>query len=109
MKAIITKYIGPTDSRGSRFKATAEGGLGTPLSITVPYNYALNEEQNHAAAAHALAEKHNWHGKWVGGGHPDGKHNVWVMVSPHSASFTVKFRALGGVDPRKASKRRTAR
>jgi hypothetical protein len=42
MKAIITKYIGPTNSHGSRFKATAEGGRGTPLTITVPYNYALN-------------------------------------------------------------------
>ena len=36
MKAIITKYIGPTDTRGSRIKASDEDGN----SITIGYDHA---------------------------------------------------------------------
>jgi hypothetical protein len=50
MQAIVTKYIGPTNFRGSRIKATAAAG-----SITIPYEAALNPTQNHDAAALALA------------------------------------------------------
>ena len=110
MQAIITQYSGPTNSRGSRFKATAEGGRGTPLTVTVPYDYALNSSENHAAVARALAEKYNWSGRWVGGGHPDGKHEVWVLASSNADSFTVKDgRMSATVAARKAPKRRTAR
>jgi hypothetical protein len=74
-KAITTRYIGPTNSRGSRIKAMAEGGL----SITVPYDYGLSADGNHLAAAIALANKHGWGGHWVGGGMGTGE--AFVDVS----------------------------
>ena len=55
MQAIVTKYLGPTDHRGSRVKATAQVG-----SLTLSWDYALNSDGNHRAAALALANKYNW-------------------------------------------------
>ena len=48
-QAIETKYMGPTNTRGSRIKATAAAG-----SIMVPFDYQLNPDGNHKAAADAL-------------------------------------------------------
>ena len=48
MQAIQTKYFGPTETRGSYFKATAKGG-----TAKVPYNYNLDTKENHRAAAGA--------------------------------------------------------
>ncbi len=56
MKAIRTTYYGPTDTRGSRFRATdGDGNV-----ITVPYDYALDAGANHAVAAEALCRKLGW-------------------------------------------------
>lgn len=65
-QAIVTKYIGPSNTKGSRIKATAAAG-----SITVHLDHALNIEQNHAAAAQALANRFGWRGNWQMGGMPD--------------------------------------
>lgn len=45
---ITTKFLGPTDTKGSRIKATING---VNISKTVGYDYALNSLDNHAAAA----------------------------------------------------------
>lgn len=55
MQAIQTKYLCPTNSRGSRIKATCEGG-----SVTVGYDHALNIDDNHRAACEALITKLGW-------------------------------------------------
>jgi hypothetical protein len=52
MQAIETKYIGATNYRGSRIKASCERG-----SITISYDSALNSEEAHIAAADALVAK----------------------------------------------------
>jgi len=52
MQAIITKYIGPTDSRGARIKAECERG-----KIFFPYPYELSGEACHRAAVDALTDK----------------------------------------------------
>ncbi len=52
MQAIETKYIGPTNYRGSRIKASCERG-----SITISYESVLNSEDAHIAAADALVAK----------------------------------------------------
>ncbi len=52
MQAIETKYIGPSNYRGSRIKATCERG-----SITISYDDALNSDDAHIAAADALVAK----------------------------------------------------
>lgn len=67
MQAITTKYIGPRNVRGSRVKATAQAG-----SVTLDWDDALNQEQNYAAAALALAKKFNWDGSWHCGYTPSG-------------------------------------
>lgn len=62
-KAITTQYFGPTNYKGSRIKATDLDGN----SVTVSYNHALNGDQNHVAAAKALATKMGWNGRYFGG------------------------------------------
>ena len=46
---IRTKYLGPTNTRGSRIKAT-----NGDRSVTIPYPYELNIEAAHAEAAEKL-------------------------------------------------------
>ncbi len=60
-QAIVTKYLGPTNFRGSRVKATCEAG-----SITVPWNHGLNTGCNHAEACDALLAKLGWTGEFMG-------------------------------------------
>lgn len=52
MQAIVTKYLCPTNVRGSRYKATCQAG-----SITVSADDGLNPEQNHKAVCDALCAK----------------------------------------------------
>lgn len=56
MKAITTKYHGPTNTRGSRISASDLDKNRVSLS----YDDALNSEENHDAAAKALCIKMNW-------------------------------------------------
>ena len=51
MQAIITKYLGPTNVRGSRIKASCDRG-----SITIGWPYE-GPEESHVAAAQALVDK----------------------------------------------------
>lgn len=64
MQTIETKYHGPTDTRGSRLSATASG---CRKRVWVSYDYALNSEGNHMAAAQKLMEVLDWTGQYVGG------------------------------------------
>ena len=72
MQAITTKYLGPTDYRGARIKATCQAG-----SVTVPFPY---EDSDHDAAARALIAKLGWGGQWVSGGLPDGRGDAYVCL-----------------------------
>lgn len=60
-QAIETKWLGPTNVRGSRVKAKAEAG-----SITLPWDHSLNSDENHRKAAEALAAKFGWVGDYYG-------------------------------------------
>jgi len=85
MKAIQTKYLPCTNSRGSRIKAIAEGG-DKPHTITIPYPHELSGMDCHAAAAVALCQKMNWGGTLIGGGLPD----TYVFVFlPRGATIPV--------------------
>lgn len=55
MIAIQTKYLGPTDTRGSRIKAWTSSGF----SATISYPHELSHELCHFAAVQALVAKHN--------------------------------------------------
>ena len=90
MQAIVTKYLGPTNSRGSRIKATCDGG-----SLSVPYDYALNEYDRHKQACDALRlklakasesrngrdyKKSPWLWPMVGGGLPGNGGYAFVFI-----------------------------
>lgn len=62
-QSISTRYIGPTNYRGSRVKARSSSGL----SLTLSWDEALDTNANHTKAAEALAVKLKWSGRWVGG------------------------------------------
>ena len=48
--------------------------------MTVPYNHALNIEDNHRAAATALLAKLGWQGSYAQGGNAKGDGYVFVNV-----------------------------
>jgi len=72
MQAITTKFICPTNFKGSRISAQADAGR-----IILSCDDALNMEENHILAATTLANKYGWldrhslasgtnhHGDWV--------------------------------------------
>jgi len=68
MKAILTKYLGPTNFKGARIKAYDGDGN----SITISFDYGLNSEDRHKKAAVALCEKMDWSADLVGGGIKNG-------------------------------------
>jgi hypothetical protein len=82
MQAIITKYFGPTNSRGSRIKATCAAG-----SVTISYPHELSGQACHRAAADALVQKMGWndahYGGLLGGQLPSGE---YVFVFNNDAS-----------------------
>ena len=76
-QAIVTKYLGATNYRGSRVKATAYAG-----SVTVCWDHALEVSENHAKAAQALASKWGWDkfNDFAGGSLPDDKGYAFVAI-----------------------------
>jgi hypothetical protein len=79
-QAIVTKYLGPTNFRGARVKASAQAG-----NIVIPWDDALDMDENHAAAAHKFANGRDWlaYSTLVGGALPDGTGYCFVLVSTH--------------------------
>lgn len=86
-QAIVTKYLGPTNTRSGRIKATAFAG-----SVTIEYDAGLSQDSNHLAAARKLAEKFKWRGKWIAGGMPSEDGNVYVNID---ATFPTDTFELG--------------
>lgn len=79
MQAIVTRYFGPTNFRGSRIKATCEA-----TTIFPDYDDGLDLEGNHDAAARALIVKLGWNdgrGGWVRGTLPKSAGNVYTLDS----------------------------
>ena len=74
MKAIMTKYLPCTNTKGSRIKAYAEGVK--PLSIG--YDHAAHDP--HVEAALALCRRQGWTGELIEGGRPDQKGSVFVFA-----------------------------
>lgn len=77
-QAIVTKYLGPTNHRGARVKASCHS-----TSRVYPWEDALDANDNHTAAARALAQALGWLGQgWTlaGGAMPDGSGNCYVFV-----------------------------
>lgn len=64
LQAIVTRYFGPTNTRGARVKATAEGPVG---SVMLRWDDALDSYGNHVKACEALIARLGWDGVWYGG------------------------------------------
>ena len=75
--AIFTRYLGPTNTRGFRIKASARG-----LSATVPLDHALGLVERHEKAVRALLAKLGWndHATALAGETPDGRGYVFVAI-----------------------------
>ena len=71
MQAIQTRYLGATNTRGSRIKASCAAG-----SITIVYPHELSGQAVHRKAAEALVSKLGWvdphYGGLLGGCLPNG-------------------------------------
>lgn len=80
MKAITTKFHGPTNSKGSRYSAIDSDNNRVTLST----DYALNSDENHRRAAVALCEKMGWKGaeSLIGGGTKEGMVFVFAPTAP---------------------------
>lgn len=78
-KAILTKFHGPTNTRGSRYSATD----ADHNRVTISADYGLNSEENHRAAAIALCDKMHWKGAdtLIAGGLANG----YVFVFPDAS------------------------
>ena len=79
-QAIETKFIRATNVTGERIKASAWGG-----SVTVGYDYALDVQDAHKAAADALIAKLGWTGTYAQGGNAKGNGYVFVNVEGANA------------------------
>ncbi len=74
MQAIVTKFHGATNVRGSRMSATYDGGR-----VFMGYDSGLSPYGNHKAVAQKLCDKLGWEGRYEGGGMSDGRY-AWVYV-----------------------------
>ena len=75
MKAIKTRYCGPTDRKGARIIASEGDGK----RITIGYPHELDSKEAHRKAAETLAGKLDWCGPLVGGWLGKGTY-VWVFL-----------------------------
>lgn len=63
MKAITTRYCGPTNCRGARIIASEPDGK----RMSVPYPHELSGAEVHRHAADALMARLGWTGPYVSG------------------------------------------
>ena len=73
MKAIKVKYISATNTKGSRTKATDGDGN----SVTLAFDYSLNDGELFKATAVALCKKMDWDTDLVGGGYKNDHYFVF--------------------------------
>jgi hypothetical protein len=94
-QAIQTKWIGPTNFRGSRIKAKCDA-----LTRIYSWDHSLGVEANHIQAAQLLASELEWSGNWFGGGLP-GSGFCFVMAGylnedgavAQNEAFSIKRKA----------------
>jgi len=75
MVAIVTRYHGPTNTKGTRYSASVQG-----YKVYVDIDHALDEEENHRQAAVKLCKKIGWdEDRFFGGSMASGDW-AWVPV-----------------------------
>jgi hypothetical protein len=68
VKAILTKYLPCTNTRGSRIKAYDQDNN----NVTIPYPHELSGEEVYKKAALVLCNKMGWDTRIIGGGIKNG-------------------------------------
>jgi hypothetical protein len=84
-QSIVTKYIAPSNVKGSRVSATSTSGE----RIIIGWDDTVDTDTNHTIAAAMLAEKLGWSGRWEAGAMPNG----CGFVNVDGTGFTVAKRA----------------
>lgn len=74
MKTIKTTFLGATNTKGSRIKISN----CDRNNVTLSWDYALDADKNHKAAAKALCDKMGLRGQTVMGRFPDCNVHVFV-------------------------------
>jgi hypothetical protein len=74
MKAIVTTYRGPTNTRGARIWASDQDGN----RVSIPYPHELSPMNAHIEAAQKLCDKLNWQGERAVGAIKRGYVHVFV-------------------------------
>lgn len=87
LTAIETKYIGPSNRRGSYMVAKTSDGLRTRFSVA--YDHSISQDDNHRNVARGLAEKLGWEGDWYGGATKTGMVFVRYPVGLNRGSFNI--------------------
>lgn len=77
--AICTKYTGPTDTKGSRVRASI--GKRKGCSISIPWDHALDVAENHDAAAVTLAMRLGWTGELLRAGSADDSGYCYTLAT----------------------------
>ena len=84
MTAIETKYLAPTDYRGPRVVASANGNKPSHRAM-IEWDGDITDDQNHANAALALARKLEWQGELIIGHFTRGR----VFVLSNGGRFAI--------------------
>lgn len=92
MKAIVTKYFGPSACRGSR--VVASDGDGNRVTLDWSNESSNESDTNHLAAVKALCSKMGWHGSLIEGFILKGGVNhsrvwVWCYGKPGPAARRI--------------------
>ena len=66
-QAIVIKFLGATNTKGTRIKASAKAA-----SVTMPLDYGAGHEQRIGQAVDALLNKLEWSGDYIIGHLPSG-------------------------------------
>lgn len=93
MQCIRTKYLGPTNNRGTRIKATSASGQ----SVTVNRDYAAEVNVDERRAALALCKKLGWPGcdRMIRGGLTNDE-SVFVFMPESCKCPTTAFQGRRG-------------
>jgi hypothetical protein len=78
LSTIVTKYLKCAGRSGARFSAKADTGW----KQVFPFDFALSETENHAAAAALLRKQLGWTGDTTSAQLPDGRF-VHVTERPY--------------------------
>ena len=78
LQAIETHYLPPSNRPTyARIAVRAQAGR-----MTVPWDDALSDDENHCRAAQAFADKWGWEGELIGGGLANGGRVFVLRVAP---------------------------